>query len=185
MTKRRSKITKLPKEIQDQLNNMLDEGATYQSIADWLLAQGFPDFTVENIFHWKEGGFQDWLHHQQRTERVNALMQWGADLITHNPALNPATAIVLFGSSQLQGLLDEIALLEAKGSFAEHPENYAKCFNALARFARIAFDIQKHHDLLKLEAEKLKQQPEKAALPPGKALSEESLDKIEQRLKLM
>ena len=156
MTKRRSKISKLPKDIQDQVNTMLDEGATYQSIVDWLTTKGHPDFNLDNLHQWKEGGFQDWLHEQRRIERSKALMGWGAHLVAENPGFTAHSALVLFGSVQLQGLLEEIDFLQAQGSILEHPDNYARCFNALHRFAKLSFEMEKHGQRLKLEQDKLK-----------------------------
>jgi hypothetical protein len=185
MIKRRSKIAKLPKDIQLQLNTMLDEGATYQSIVDWLATKGFHDFTIDTVYQWKEGGFQDWLRQQQRIDRANALLQWGTQVTNDNAGVQPASAIVLFGSAQLQGLLDEIDTLETRGSFAEQPEVYARCFNALARFARIAFDIQKHQDLIRIQADKTSHASEPSDKPAAKTITEQSLGHIEDRLNLM
>jgi hypothetical protein len=87
MIKRRSKIAKLPKDIQFQVNTMIDEGATYPSIVDWLAAKGYPDITVDTLYQWKEGGFQDWLAQQQQTERARALFQWEAEFLLQHPEI--------------------------------------------------------------------------------------------------
>jgi len=194
MTKRRSRIARLPKDIQVQVNAMIDEGATYPSIVDWLAAKGYSEITVDTLYQWKEGGFQDWLVQQQQTERARALFFWEAEFLLHHPGITPHSAAVLFATCQLKGLLDEIDVLQAQGSFAEHPENYARCFNSLARFARISFEMQKHKELLQLETQKhhdlikLQAQAKEAQekpLNPDDPITEESVDKIEKKLNLL
>jgi hypothetical protein len=194
MIKRRSKIAKLPKDIQLQLNTMLDEGATYPSIVDWLATKGCPDITVDTLYQWKEGGFQDWLAQQQQTERAKALFQWEAEFLLQHPEVTPHSAAVLFGTCQLKGLLDEIDVLQAQGAFSEHPENYTRCFNSLARFARISFEMQQHKDRLQFESQKhrdlieLRAQTKEAKdqpPDPEKPITEKSLDKIEKKLNLL
>src|SRR5258705_3955591 len=68
---RNGKIAKLPKELRDELNQMLADGATGSMIIDSLAPRGI-SLNHENISNWREGGFQDWLQHQALRLEMNA-----------------------------------------------------------------------------------------------------------------
>ena len=63
--RRRSQIGRLPKEVREQVNQMLDDGATNPQVAAWLAQQGHGEFNDMVISRWRNGGFQDWLTYQE------------------------------------------------------------------------------------------------------------------------
>jgi len=58
----RSKIARLPKPIQTNLNTMLASGCPYMDIIRYLNTQGHPGFNKVNLNAWKKTGFQNWLY---------------------------------------------------------------------------------------------------------------------------
>jgi hypothetical protein len=73
---RTGKIGRLPRAIRQQLNERLADGESSQVLVAWLndcevvqerLAQYFGGrpITEHNLSDWKQGGFQDWLRHQE------------------------------------------------------------------------------------------------------------------------
>jgi hypothetical protein len=73
---RRGKIARLPRDIRDQLNIRLDDGQEADQILPWLnelpqarqvLTQHFNGaaITAQNLSAWRQGGFQEWLLHQE------------------------------------------------------------------------------------------------------------------------
>jgi hypothetical protein len=73
---RRGKIARLPRDIRDQLNIRLDDGHEADQILPWLnelpqvrqvLAQHFNGAAIsaQNLSAWRQGGFQEWLLHQE------------------------------------------------------------------------------------------------------------------------
>ena len=61
MNKRRNgKVARLPKNIRDIVNQMLDDGATYATIVQKLAELGYPGFNMMNIHTWRIGGFREW-----------------------------------------------------------------------------------------------------------------------------
>src|SRR5688572_10805856 len=108
MVKRRSRIQRLPREVRNQVNVMLDEGATYQSVVDWLHAQGHPECTVDTVFRWKEGGFQDWLQDERRADSERSLREWASTVSADTGETSLATAYVMFASAQLRRLVKDI-----------------------------------------------------------------------------
>src|SRR6185503_3352399 len=65
--RRRSQIGRLSKEVREQVNAMLDDGATNPQVSAWLAENGHGEFNDMVISRWRNGGFQDWLIAQERT----------------------------------------------------------------------------------------------------------------------
>ena len=57
----RSKVSKLPEDIRNNLNALLRSGNSYSQIVRWLNAQGYTGFNKVNLHNWRVGGFQHWL----------------------------------------------------------------------------------------------------------------------------
>ena len=69
VSKPRSKIGRLPKDIQDDLNAMLVHGRSYTDLIHWLNDQGYPGFNKVNLHTWKQTG----LLNRQRTDNQQDL----------------------------------------------------------------------------------------------------------------
>jgi len=181
MIKRRSKISKLPKDIRNQVNVMLDEEATYQTIIDWLESKGYSGFTGDCLYQWKEGGFQDWLNKQAQLESARSLREWATTAHAEGQAVSLPLAYVTFAGAQLKTLLDQFDALQAKGSLVEHPEEYARLFNSFARFAKLAFEMEKTEKMIALRRDLQRLAVGKDGEPVGGG----GMEEIEKRLKLM
>ena len=73
---RTGKIARLPREIREQLNRRLEDGATGVSLVEWLNSQrkvrsvlkaefGGNPISEQNLSEWKQGGFIEWQKHQE------------------------------------------------------------------------------------------------------------------------
>src|SRR5438034_851410 len=80
---RNGKIAKLPKEQQDELNQMLAEGATGAVIIETFARRGI-SLNHENISNWRTGGHQDWLEHLALRAEMNTENESASDLFTNN-----------------------------------------------------------------------------------------------------
>jgi hypothetical protein len=90
-TARNGKIARLPKRIRHQLNCRLEEGESARQLVEWLNSQpqvqealqgrfaGRP-ISEQNLCEWKQGGYQDWLQHQQDSDLVQRLTEQAQDL---------------------------------------------------------------------------------------------------------
>ena len=73
---RNGKIARQPCNIREELNRRLQDGELGTRLVDWLNArpevqkilkdqfEGRP-ISEQNLFEWKQGGYQDWLRHQE------------------------------------------------------------------------------------------------------------------------
>jgi hypothetical protein len=138
--KRRSKIARLPKALREELNFMLDQGATYQTIIDWLTSQGHAGFNVNNLFHWKEGGYQDWRLEQQRKEQAKALRDWCSTMaVEHDPTV-VASALSTFSAARFHKLLCTLDLSTLGRALQDRPEVCIRYFNSILRSGRISLE---------------------------------------------
>jgi hypothetical protein len=88
---RNGKIARLPYSIRDTLNRRLHNGESGAKLVKWLnglpvaqevLAEEFGGRPIneQNLSEWKQGGFEDWLRHQETREWVQNLADESADL---------------------------------------------------------------------------------------------------------
>jgi hypothetical protein len=72
---RTGKLARLPKEVRQIVNEMLDDGATFKQIVKELDRLGYPKFSPNNIQNWKDGGYREWVikeEHRNNIHRKNA-----------------------------------------------------------------------------------------------------------------
>src|SRR5882757_5908114 len=88
---RNGKIARLPKPIREELNQRLENGHTGRSITDWLnelpevraAMDAFfagSEIREQNVSEWKQGGYEDWLRHQEALELAERLYEKGEEL---------------------------------------------------------------------------------------------------------
>ncbi len=88
---RNGKIARLPKAIRDRLNQQIQDGVPGKDLVRWLsnlpevqdmLLQQFNcrQITEQNLSEWKQGGYQDWLAHQDRRDWARRLGDEAEDL---------------------------------------------------------------------------------------------------------
>ena len=75
------KIARLPHDIREQLNRRLLEGQSGPDILQWvnelppcrqMLAQKFGGRPIDdnNLYEWRHGGYEEWLWHEDRRDRL-------------------------------------------------------------------------------------------------------------------
>ncbi len=65
---RNGKVARLPHEIRQIVNTMLNDGHPYPAIVRRLAELGYPALTVHNIGRWRRGGYEDWLDAQDELD---------------------------------------------------------------------------------------------------------------------
>ena len=88
---RNGKIARLSRSVREELNRRLRDGEQGKRLVAWLnalpnvqevLAEEFcgRPISEQNLSEWKQGGFEDWLRHQEAREWVRKLADESADL---------------------------------------------------------------------------------------------------------
>jgi hypothetical protein len=79
------KVAHLPKNIRRVVNEMLDDGATYNEIVAKLAELGYPGFFYQNIQRWKNGGYKHWLRAQEQREETIIMTETALELAQEDP----------------------------------------------------------------------------------------------------
>jgi len=85
------KIARLPHDIREQLNRRLLDGQSGPDILAWvnelpqcrqMLAQKFGGRPIDdnNLYEWRYGGYEEWLYHEDRRDRLGAQFEHLAKL---------------------------------------------------------------------------------------------------------
>jgi len=88
---RLGKIARLPSEVREQLNVRLHNGELGTQLVEWLnslpevqaiLAAQFDGRPIneQNLTEWKQGGYEDWLRHQEDCSRARMLTEQAHEL---------------------------------------------------------------------------------------------------------
>ncbi len=91
MKTRNGKIARLPKEIREQLNRRLENGWRGKKLVDWLnalpeikevLREEFHGRAIseQNLSQWREGGYADWLRHQDTQGQIRWMVERSDDV---------------------------------------------------------------------------------------------------------
>src|ERR1700745_406900 len=88
---RNGKIARLPLSLREELNRRLCDGEQGKDLVDWLnnqpavqevLKKDFGGRLVneQNLSEWKQGGYEDWLRHQETRRWVRELASQSAEI---------------------------------------------------------------------------------------------------------
>jgi len=106
---RTGKIARLPREIRTQLNRRLSDGEKARRLVEWL--NSLPDvrailesdfagreITEQNLYEWKQGGYPEWLAHQDAVARAAELAANATELTEAVPGrMSDHLATILIG----------------------------------------------------------------------------------------
>ena len=191
---RTGKIARLPRDLREQVNTALRDGATaahVSALIDQAKTNGAKNGdgseieipNDQNVTNWREGGYADWLREQERLEGLQAKREFALELVRQNEGSKVPEAAMILAASQISEVLEEFDVAQLKTLLAEAPENYAQVVNALTKLSKGNLDVQKFKDFV---AER-KREIEKA-VTEGKAqggFSTETIERIERELKLL
>jgi hypothetical protein len=171
-SRRNGKIAKLPIEQRDTLNRMLADGATSTAIIDHFRSLKV-DLNPTNITNWKEGGFQDWLRHQEALHELHndgelaALLGTDADETAFHKGVLRMAMTKLFKALRTNQLDDD-------------PANYNRLLTNLARLSRESLALRKHLD----SVSGVTKNAQRPVLDPHRELTDEErnaiLDKLDE-----
>ena len=113
-TTRTGKVARLPVEVRETVNRMLESGVRFNDIIKHLDELGYHGIHDYNISRWKTGGYQDWLALKERLACAKVRADSARDLIrTRSPGCRPVCLVGVF--------------------FGERPTRYPQCLPPLGR----------------------------------------------------
>lgn len=178
--RRTGKIARLPAEIREEVNEMLYAGVEYPRIADWLAEQGHPGFIPMNISRWRDGGYEEWLKHQERLEQMEAKTTYAVELAQSSDGAKFQEATLSLTAIQFFEVLNLFDPAKLAATLQTRPEKFPALINSLAKLTREVTGLKRYQDYLRDKAE-AKADENKPALD---GMSDETFQKILQELRL-
>jgi hypothetical protein len=114
-SRRNGKVARLPAELRNQINQMLDDGIPYKIIIERLGDAG-KHINEDKISNWRLGGYQDYLKGQAINDRARCQTEAAVDLIREEGHLDPV---------QANRVCAEIATLHYMEILMQHGEQIA------------------------------------------------------------
>jgi len=181
--RRKGKIARLPRAVREEINVLLHDGAaTYQQIIE-KLGLADQDIKKENVGEWRIGGYQDWVLEQERLAEMKARRETSVNIVKDNLDGNPHETVLQLAAAQIYDTLKEFDATRLKELLDDRPEHYTQVVNAVVRVSKSAVEIEKMK--LNVSEQKRKIEAELGKLKTDGGLAPETLEKIEEALKLL
>src|SRR6266478_332188 len=133
-----SKIAQLPAELRALLNQLLDQGHTYEEVIEEMAKHSI-SLNIDNVGKWFNGPYQDYL----------AALEWRDELQQlrdHAFSFGQEEGSVRFQEGVVQIGLTQIFRSMKEDRFKDDAPNSLRLFNSLARLSREALVIRKYSD---------------------------------------
>jgi hypothetical protein len=178
--RRTGKIARLPAEIREEVNEMISAGVEYPHIADWLAEHGHPGFIPMNISRWRDGGYEEWLKHQERLEQMEAKTAYAVELAQSSDGAKFQEATLNLTAIQFFEVLNRFDPAKLASTLETRPEKFPALINSLAKLTREVTGLKRYQDHQREKAE-AKADENRPALD---GMSDETFQKILQELRL-
>jgi hypothetical protein len=186
---RNGKIARLPKDLRDLVNCMMDDGAQHRSIIMELekhrhrWPEGITEISEMNLSNWRAGGYVDWTREQELQGDLRARREFALSLVEDTPEGKLNEAVVQIGVAQLYHVLAACDRDSLQAKLRDDPNAYARLVNSLSRLSRTALDVQKYKDHVQQRKARIEAELEKATESGG--LSDQVIATIQNELKLL
>ncbi len=97
---RNGHVARLPKEIRQRINEMLDDGFAYKQIIENLGEHG-AELNEDIIYRWKTGGYQDYLREQRLLDQCRLRRERAFDLLAGASHINGFQATQQLAAAQI------------------------------------------------------------------------------------
>lgn len=146
---RTGKIARLPLAVREEVCRRLRDRQPGRIICAWLngldevksiLHGQFEGVPVDdnNISQWRQGGYQDWLAHQDVLDTTKRRSQWALEMAEAGKNIFGGAAVVAGG--QLAELLEDMDIAAQREMLMEKPETFVDLVNALAKLKKGELD---------------------------------------------
>jgi hypothetical protein len=179
---RNGKVARLPKEVRDQVNQMLLDNVPFAKIIESLGDQG-KGITYRNMTNWKAGGYKEWLLDEERKDALILRRDSAISLLNEKAGATVQDASRTIAAAQLYELLLTFDPTVFAQSLAEKPELYLRLISALARLSEGEAVCASQRAKESLLPDKLKTQTTNGH--PSNVISAEGLKDILRQIKLL
>ena len=164
-TRRNSQIARLPKEVRQHVNEMLDDGSTSLQVTAWLAEQGHGEFNEMVISRWRNGGYRDWLTAQERLdERQYKLELAQQNAATGDPVFQDAGVNII--AQEFYDAFSRLNFEELAAKARENPDKLIRLLQIFIQFNAYCLRRDKHrNDLQRQQKADDKDKPREPVTP--------------------
>ncbi len=133
-----SKIAQLPAELRALLNQLLDQGHTYEEVIEEMAKHSI-SLNIDNVGKWFNGPYQDYLTALEWRDELQQLRDHAFSFGQEEGSVRFQEGVVQIGLTQIFRSMKE-------DRFKDDAPNSLRLFNSLARLSREALVIRKYSD---------------------------------------
>ena len=141
--RRNGKVARLPKEVRDRINQLLDDGLTFRKVLKQLGDQA-PGVTVAHIGSWHGGGFQDYLQEERRRDECRLRHQLLKNLAADDAGIETYQASPKIAVALASEALIDLGPETLRRALKENPMSCFRLLNALARVLSGGLKCERH-----------------------------------------
>ena len=130
--RRNGNVARLPKQVRERINHLLDDGLTFSQVLEQLGDQAL-GITVAHIGSWHGGGFQDYLAQERRRDECRLRQQLLAGLAADDAGLETYQASPKIALALASETLIDLGPEAIRRALKENPMSCFRLLNALAR----------------------------------------------------
>jgi len=141
----RSKISRLPSEVRERINQLLYEGLTYARVLEELGDAG-KNLIEMDLSRWMHGPHNEWLERRDWLDHIETSYDAAKDIVKNNKAASIHEAnLHLVATQMCRSMLgcDPARLPEL---VKEDPNKFLNVIQAIPRYAHQALNFQKYKD---------------------------------------
>jgi len=142
---RTGNVARLPKNVRDSINRMMEDGLSSRAILQNLgpAAQGL---TKHHLSEWRTGGYLDWQGDQQWLEEIRVQQQFGRELLQKDGDTKINQIVLQVAITQVLQMLRHIAPANLTGKFDTDAANFTRLLNSISRISRESLVFRKYDD---------------------------------------
>jgi len=188
ITRRRGKIARLPNELREEVNRLIQANTTSAKIIEFLTQRGHPGINEVNISHWIKGdracssGYGDWLRQREHLLALNAHRDFARDLVHHGDGSQIHEANRLLAAVQLSEVLIGFDVQKLKRVLTYRPLAFAMLVTALRRLSRDNLAYEKYRRLVAEQKQRLQNE---LAQAKTRGFTPEILEKLKTMLQAL
>ncbi len=139
--RRNGNIARLPQNLRDTVNSMLDDGIPYDTIISELREHGFA-ICRSNLTRWRKGGYQDYLKERISLKEMRSSLDFIANLLRDNEASQIPEAALHLSALRLAQFLRDSSMAAANGEAHLHPVEFIRAANAACRLSQATHHLK-------------------------------------------
>ncbi len=142
---RRGLVARLPKNVRDRINEMIQDGFTYLKIIEALGNDG-ETLNEDALSTWRAGGYQDWLRQGQLTEMLKTRHEFASRLVQQSgEGTNASQAILQIIAVNLCEFLGGTDPSNIRDTMLSDSDKFTRFVNSMVRLAEGSIKCDNHN----------------------------------------